>query len=277
MSAEGQVPNLTPIQVSAGKQLFSQEFVMPSNRKITVQVVALLGVLLTSVSVLRAETQSLETLLAYMKSPNASTRRDAAHKLGERRVRDQLAVEALSVAARKDEDADVREEALQSLGMIKDFSAMPEMIDGLKDLKPDVRAIAIRSLVALYTEHDIEFITNRRTGWHLFNPFLDTSDHEIIEPYIKVDPAIVTAIGESARGDRDRNVRISAIRGIGVLRGAIAIPHLADALNADQDVRIEVLRAFIKIGDQSAGENLIPFFRDSDHKIRTQAMVAAGM
>ena len=277
MSAEGQVPNFTPTKSSAGKQLFSQEFVMPSNRKITVQVVALLGVLLTSITVLRAETQSLETLLAYLKSPNASTRRDAAHKLGERRVRDQLAVEALSVAARKDEDSDVRAEALQSLGMIKDFAAMPEMIDGLKDPKPDVRCIAIRSLVALYTEHDIEFITNRRAGWNLFNPFLDTSDHEIVEPYIKVDPSIVTAIGESARGDRDRNVRISAIRALGVLRGSLAIPHLSDALNADQDVRIEVLRAFIKIGDQSAGPNLIPFFRDSDHKVRTQAMVAAGL
>jgi HEAT repeat protein len=62
-----------------------------------------------------------------------------------------------------------------------------------------------------------------------------------------------------------------------VLRGSGAIQHLADALNADQDVRIEVLRAFIKIGDQAAGPHLIPFFRDSDHKVRTQAMVAAGM
>jgi HEAT repeat protein len=250
---------------------------MPSNKRMILQIVMLLAVSLTVVFVVRAETQSLETLLAYLKSPNPSTRRDAAHKLGERRVRNQLAVEALAVTARKDEDHDVRAEALQSLGMIKDFSALPEMIDALKDPTSDVRRVAIRSLVALYTEHDIEFITNRRAGWNLFNPFLDTSDHEIVEPYIKVDPAIVTAIGESARGDRDRDVRISAIRAVGVLRGAAAIPHLADALNADQDLRIEVLRAFIKIGDPSAGPHLIPFFRDSDHKIRTQAMVAAGM
>src|SRR6185295_5363185 len=116
----------------------------------------------------------------------------------ERRVRNQLAVEALAVTARKDEDSDVRAEALRSLGMIKDFSALPEMIEALKDQKMEVRGIAIRSLVALYTEHDIDFITNRRSGWNLFNPFLDTSDHEIVEPYITVDPVIVTAIGESA-------------------------------------------------------------------------------
>jgi len=225
----------------------------------------------------RAETQSLETLLAYLKSPIAGARRDAARKLGERRVRNQLAVEALAVTARKDEDRDVRMQALESLGMTKDFSALPEMIDALKDTNAEVRRVAIKSLVALYTEHDIDFITNRRAGWNLFNPFLDTNDHEIIEPYISVDPTVVTAIGESARGDRDRDVRVSAVRALGVLRGTDAIPQLADALNADQDLRIEVLRAFIKIGDKSAGTHLIPFFRDSNQTVRTQAMVAAGM
>jgi HEAT repeat protein len=250
---------------------------MPTNKKMIVQIVALIVAMLSFDFAVRAETQSLETLLAYLKSPNPGTRRDAAHKLGERRVRNQLAVEALAVAARKDEDREVRAEALQSLGMIKDFSALPEMLDALKDQHSDVRRVAIRSLVALYTEHDIEFITNRRVGWNLFNPFLDTNDHEIVEPYITIEPLIVTSIGESARGDRERDVRISAIRALGVLRGTIAIPLLADALSADQDLRIEVLRAFIKIGDQSAGPYMIPFFRDSDHKVRTQAMVAAGM
>lgn len=250
---------------------------MPTNKKMILQIAALIVAMLSFDFAVRAETQSLETLLAYLKSPNPDTRRDAAHKLGERRVRNQLAVEALAVAARKDEDREVRAEAIQSLGMIKDFSALPEMLDALKDQHSDVRRTAIRALVALYTEHDIDFITNRRAGWNLFNPFLDTNDHEIVEPYVAVEPLIVTSIGESARADRERDVRISAIRALGVLRGTAAIPQLADALSADQDLRIEVLRAFIKIGHQSAGSYLIPFFRDSDHKVRTQAMVAAGM
>lgn len=250
---------------------------MPSIKKIIVLVAMFLVAFPAFVFAVRCETQSLETLLAYLKSPNASTRHDAARKLGERRIRNQLAVEALAVTARKDEDRDVRVEALRSLGMIKDFSALPEMIDALKDPQVDVRFAAIKSLVALYTEHDIDFITNRRAGWNLFNPFLDTNDHEIVEPYVAVEPAIITAIGESARGDRERDVRISAVRALGVLRGTAAVPDLADALNADQDLRIEVLRAFIKIGDPSAGTHLIPFFRDSNQKVRTQAMVAAGM
>lgn len=249
---------------------------MPSTRK-PITLVVMLAAFSAMVAVARAETQSLETLLAYLKSPNSGTRCDAAHKLGQRRVRNQLAVEALAVAARKDEDRNVRIEALQSLGMIKDFSAVLEMLDALKDENTEVRRIAIKSLVALYTEHDIDFILNRREGWNLFNPFLDTKDHEIVEPYVSVDPTIVAGIGESARGDRDRAVRISAIRALGVLRGSAAITHMADALAADQDVRIEVLRAFIKIGDPSAGRYVIPFFRDSNHQVRTQAMVAAGM
>ncbi|HSO73323.1 MAG TPA: HEAT repeat domain-containing protein [Blastocatellia bacterium] len=251
----------------------------PSVRVFT--IAALLMMLAAAFMVLTAsvpaDTKSLETLLAYLKSPNISTRRDAAHKLGERRVRNQLAIEALATTVAKDDSADVREEAVNSLGLIKDFSALPEMLGAIKDIKPDVRSVAARSLVALYTEHDIDFITNRRSGWNLFNPLLDTSDHEIIEPYILVDPRIVDALGEAARGDRERDVRISAIRSLGVLRGSGAIAHLAEALTADQDVRIEVLRAFIKIGDPTAGPHLVQFFSDSDQKVRTQAMVAAGM
>lgn len=257
---------------------------MPSTTNPSVRVLTLVAMLMMLAAVfvmlaasVPAETQSLETLLAYLKSPNVSTRRDAARKLGERRVRNQLAVEALVIAAAKDENPGVREDAVNSLGLIKDFSALPEMLDSLKDIEPSVRSVAARSLVALYTEHDIDFITNRRSGWNLFNPLLDTSDHEIVEPYILVDPKIITALGEAARGDKERDVRISATRALGVLRGAGAIPQLADALTADQDVRIEVLRAFIKIGDAAAGPHLVPFFNDSDQKVRTQAMVAAGL
>src|SRR5947209_8327359 len=128
-----------------------------------------------------ASDESLETLLAYLKSPNVSTRRDAARKLGERRERNQLAVEALSVTARKDDDRDVRLEAVNALGKLKDFTALPEMLGALKDTSDPVRHAAVKALVMLYTEHDIDFITNRRDGWNWFNPFLDTSDHAIIE------------------------------------------------------------------------------------------------
>ncbi|HKP87852.1 MAG TPA: HEAT repeat domain-containing protein, partial [Blastocatellia bacterium] len=158
---------------------------MPSKRFFHVRVFALALAVMTLSGAAAAETQSLETLLAYLKSPNVETRRDAARKLGERRIRNQLAVEALAVAARKDEDREVRGTAVESLGLIKDFSALPEMLGALKDSHPEVRSVAVRSLVALYTEHDIDFITNRRTGWNRLNPFLDTSDHEIIESYIK--------------------------------------------------------------------------------------------
>jgi HEAT repeat protein len=249
---------------------------MHSNKRIQVFILMLTALVALSV-IARAETQSLETLLAYLKSPNAETRRDAAHKLGERRARNQLAVEALAVASSRDEDREVRAEAIRALGLIKDFSALGEMLAALKDPHKEVRRVAVRSLVTLYTEHDVDFITNRRTGWNLFNPFLDTNDREIIEPYQTVDPSIINGLGEAARADRERDVRIAAIRALGVLRGWAAIAQLADALNADQDVRIDVLRSFIKIGDPTAGHHLTPFFRDSDPKVRTQAMVAAGL
>ena len=238
---------------------------------------AALGLSVLSAVASTAQSQSLETLLAYLKSPNPETRRVAARGLGERRVRDQHAVEALTFAVRKDEDAPVRREALKALGMIKDPAALPDMIAGLKDIDAETRAVAARSLVSLYTENEIDFITNKRSGWNWFNPYLETTGKEVVEPYVAVEPQIITALGEAAKGDRDRDVRIAAIRSLGVLRGKDAIPQLADAMNADRDVRIEVLRTFIKIGDQAAGQHLAAFFRDSDQKVRTQAMVAAGI
>jgi HEAT repeat protein len=250
---------------------------MPSRIKVFAQVLIIVFAVALPVAALAGESQSLETLLAYLKSPDAETRRDAARRLGERRVRNQLAVEALVVAARKDDDPSVRVEAVEALGKIKDFAALEEMLASLKDDHPDVRLRSVRALVMLYTEHDIDFITNRRAGWNMFNPFLDTSDREIIEPYIVVEPEIINAIGEAARSDGDRTVRVAAIRALGVLRGASAIPQLADALSADQDVRIDVMRTFIKIGDQSAAPHLLQFFRDSNKRVQTQAMVAAGM
>ncbi|HXG63950.1 MAG TPA: HEAT repeat domain-containing protein [Blastocatellia bacterium] len=224
-----------------------------------------------------AEDQSLETLLAYLKSPIPKTRQDAARKLGERRLRDKLVVEALTVAVSKDEDPDVRAEAVLALGLIKDFAALPDMLGALKDPYATVREQAAKALVMLYTEQNIAFITNRREGWNRLNPFLDTDDREVIEPYIIVEPSIIQALGEAASGDSDRSARIAAIRALGVLRGSAAIPDLAAALNADEGVRIDVLRTFIKIGDPEAGQHLTAFFRDSNDKVRTQAMVAAGL
>jgi HEAT repeat protein len=250
---------------------------MSSNTKLLSRIPTIILAITMLFLTVPADTQSLETLLAYLKSPDTGTRQDAARRLGERRERNQIAVEALAVAARKDEKRDVRAEAVEALGKIKDFSVLPEMLDALKDPSDLVRGAAVKSLVMLYTEHDIDFITNRRAGWNLFNPFLDTSDHEIIEPYIVVDPSIINALGEAARGDRERDIRIAAIRALGVLRGQSALAQLADALSADQDVRIDVIRTFIKIGDPAAGDYLTAFFRDSNQKVRTQAMVAAGM
>ena len=221
--------------------------------------------------------ESLETLLAYLKSTNASTRREAARKLGERRAADPTSVEALMAAASKDGDRGVRSEALRSLGLTKSSTSIPVMVASLKDTDVEVRKIAIKSLVTFYTETDVDFITSRRAGWNVLNPFLDTDDHEIIEPFVDVEPSIINGLGETAGNDREREVRICAIRALGVLRGKAAIPRLGDAMNADQEVRIDVLRTFIKINDPSAGTYLVPFFRDSDRKVRTQAMVAAGL
>ncbi|HET9532779.1 MAG TPA: hypothetical protein VFQ92_20660, partial [Blastocatellia bacterium] len=73
---------------------------MPPSMKVHARVLSLVLAIAALAATAPAQSESLETLLAYLKSPNTDTRRDAARKLGERRVRDQIAVESLAVAAR---------------------------------------------------------------------------------------------------------------------------------------------------------------------------------
>ena len=69
---------------------------MSLKKRMTIGIAVFLFACPTFVIGTRAETQSLETLLAYLKSPIAGTRRDAARKLGERRVRGRARSDRLS-------------------------------------------------------------------------------------------------------------------------------------------------------------------------------------
>src|SRR3954470_24245230 len=97
-SSEGQVPARQAPRPQRKRPTVSLQrcFVMqPTFARTLCAAVALI----LFATAIHASDESLETLLAYLKSPNVSTRRDAARKLGERRERNQLAVEALAVSA----------------------------------------------------------------------------------------------------------------------------------------------------------------------------------
>ncbi|MBI3951582.1 MAG: HEAT repeat domain-containing protein [Acidobacteria bacterium] len=219
--------------------------------------------------------QTAEEFIANLHSPIVKTRREAAKKLGE--LRQRVAVQPLIEALREDQDPEVRAAAAQSLGLIKDEVAVPALFDGLKDKVSEVRQAAIVGLVTFHIEQKVDFLTARRKGIQWLNPFLETYEGTILEPYTPVDPRVIDALVEVALRDRDQEVRIVAIRALGVLRANNAIPQLGDLMLANSFVRVEILRTFIKLGDQAAAEYIIPFLNDKDSDVRYQALTAIGL
>jgi HEAT repeat protein len=218
--------------------------------------------------------QKVEEYIANLHSPMVKKRREAAKKLGELRQRG--GVQPLIEALRGDEDPEVRQAAARSLGLIKDDVAVPPLLDALKDEDPEVRKATVVGLVSYYVEHDVDFITAKRKGIQWLNPFLETYEGTMVEPYTYVDPRFTDAIVEVAMRDRDQDVKVSAIRALGVLRATSAIPQLGELMLANSFVRTEIIRTYIKLGDRSAAPHIIPFLDDKDFDVRSEALTAVG-
>lgn len=217
----------------------------------------------------------LETMVANLKSPDVLVRRKAAKELGERRFRE--ASGPLAEAARTDSDAEVRSAAVESVGRIKDFEAIPAVIEVLKDTAPPVRRSAIRALVSYYIESEIGFVFAERKGWNTLNPFLDTDGSTIVEPYTQVDSRMLEALAGVMRNDGDLSLRRAGVRALGVLRSNSQVPALAAALQSDPDLRVDIFRVFIKLGDKENGTYAIPYFNDENREVRAQAIFTAGI
>lgn len=237
-------------------------------------IILALGVSL-ALAPLHVAAQTTEELIANLHSPLVKSRREAAEKLGHRRER--IAVQPLIEALRHDDDAQVRRLAARSLGLIKDEAAIPALIAALDDEEGSVRQAAIVGLVMYYIERNIDFITARRQGLQWLNPFLSTYEATIVEPYTRVHPGIIDALVNVALRDRDRQVKTSAIRALGVLRATSAIPRLGNLMFANSFLRVEILRTFIKLEDPAAASFIIPFLDDDDADVRYQALMAIGI
>ncbi|MBX7222314.1 MAG: HEAT repeat domain-containing protein [Blastocatellia bacterium] len=216
----------------------------------------------------------LEKMVANLKSPDVLLRRKAAKDLGERRFREATA--PLVDAARTDSDPEVRAHAVEALGRIKNFDAVPAMTEVLKDPATLVRRAAIRGLISFYIESEIGFVFAERSGFNYLNPFLDTDGPTIVEPYTQVDPRITDALAGLMRNDADVNLRRAGVRALGVLRANSQVPALAAALQVDPDLRVDVFRVFIKLGDPENGNYAVPYFNEADRNVRAEAIFTAG-
>jgi HEAT repeat protein len=234
-----------------------------------VRHVAAVAILLAAMSAGAATKPSFEDLVANLKSPNASTRQEAAAALGKSRRRE--AVTPLAALVR-DPVARVRLEVVRALRALRDPSGVPALIASLGDGDREVREEAIGTLVEIYTERD-------RVGpvGRFLEMFSDEYDRTSIAPYTVVEPAVEQGLGGSLR-DQDPAIREQAALALGILNARSALPALTNALrDPDAGVRGAAATAIGKVGTASDGRALIPLLADGDAEVRNRVLQAIGV
>ena len=212
---------------------------------------------------------SFDDLVANLKSPNASTRRDAAAELGRSRRRE--AVTPLAALVR-DPDQKVRLEVVRALRELRDMTAVPAVITSLSDGDTQIREEAIGALVEMYTDRDRGNPVGR-----FLELFSDEYDRSSIAPYTGVDAAVVRALSSALR-DEDQEIRQEAALALGILNGTEAVPILVSTLKDPvAGVRGAAATALGKIGTAEDGKALIPLLSDESAQVRNRVMQAVGV
>ncbi|HEV7499166.1 MAG TPA: HEAT repeat domain-containing protein [Vicinamibacteria bacterium] len=216
-----------------------------------------------------ASRPSFEDLVANLKSPNASTRREAAADLGRSRRREAVTPLASMV---RDPDTKVRLEVVRALRELRDPSAVPAIVTSLADGEPQIREEAIGSLVELFSERDRGNPVGR-----FLELFSDEYDRSSIAPSGAVDPGVIQALAGKLRDD-EKDIRQEAALALGILNGTEALPALTTALrDPEPSVRGAAATAIGKIGSADNGRALVPLLSDDSATVRNRVLQAVGV
>jgi HEAT repeat protein len=180
----------------------------------------------------------------------------------------------------KNPSTEVRVEAVKQITLIGTLPSLDALILATRDNDAEVQIQATDGLVNFYLPGYVQngFAASvKRVGGSIRGKFTDTND-QVVDPYIKVRPDVVTAIGALVRGGASLDVRANAARAAGILRGREAVPDLLAALRTkDTAVLYESLVALQKIRDESAGPKMSFLLRDLDPKVQIAAMETTGL
>jgi HEAT repeat protein len=225
-----------------------------------------------------AEQPTLEQLKTDLNNPDIKVRKKAASALG--KSMDREAVLPLLSAA-QDSDVEVREEVVKALGLLRDQQAITMLLTTVKDPAESVREESIFALLNLYGEPGTEFIVTRlaKKVYKKMNPFSDQvgTDPTVIEPYVKVAPAVIDAIAERLI-DSSPSIRLDAAKALGVLKAHSALPQMLEAMKTgDSNLRIAILRSLYKIKDPSMDEQILPYLNDSEKDVRAETLLTLGL
>jgi len=175
---------------------------------------------------------------------------------------------------------DTRVEVVKQLTDLGGKDSLDPLIAASHDPDPEMQLRAIDGLVNFYLPGYVRqgpAASVVRAGYAIKAKFSDTND-QIIDGFVTVRPEVVAALGKLASGGNGMEVRASACRAIGILRGQAAVPDLTEALRTkDNAVMYEALVAIRKIRDPAAGPKITYLLRDLDDRIQSAAIEDAGL
>lgn len=217
---------------------------------------------------------TVEALIYDLKHPDQERRRVAAVNLGRHRIH--AAVPALSELSR-DPDESVRLEVARALAEIGDRRAIPALNRMIEDTDRAVQLKAIEGVLRCYEIPAASFMEQMRSVVAVVNPYTDAYRPVVVEPFIQVDPASVEALGRVVESPRAQ-VRKTAVRALGILRGEAALDRLTARLRVEDDaqIRVELIRAVSSIGNAQAGRHVIALTRDTNKAVHDHAIYAVG-
>jgi HEAT repeat protein len=175
---------------------------------------------------------------------------------------------------------DTRLEVVKQLTDLGGKDSLDPLIAASHDPDPEMQIRAIDGLVNFYLpgyvrQGPASSIT--RVGASIKAKFSDTND-QVVDSFVTVRPEVIEAIGKLASGGNGMDVRASACRAIGILRGQAAVPDLIEALRTkDNTVMYEALVAIRKIRDPEAGPKIVYLLRDLDDRIQSAAIEDVGI
>lgn len=220
--------------------------------------------------------QTPASTVELLKSPDASTRAKAARELG--RSGDRTAVHPLAAAVTDPSDK-VRREVVVALASLHTPEALEPLTVATRDTDPDIRVLAVHSLVGYYTGRtpSLGFVGFWKRAWRTAkNRFVE--ENVRIDPGVQVDPKVVSALVATLNDTRAPEASRQAADGLGILVASSAAPDLVKAAHSpDEDLAVETLNALGKIKDASAGPPLVDLLDSSDKAIKQQAAVTVGI
>jgi HEAT repeat protein len=177
-------------------------------------------------------------------------------------------------------DVDIRLEAVKSIVEIGTQHSLDPLIQATRDNDPEVQIRATDGLVNFYLPGYVRTglsASLRRIGTSIRAKFTDVND-QVIDPYVKVRPEVVEALGKLARGGAAMDARANAARALGILRGSGAVEDLLQALRSkDTNVIYESLVAVQKIHDSSVATRISFLLNDLDPKVQIAAIETTGL